>query len=77
MFGYLRRRAVSEGFLGDSRLWLVIGVVTWSVHLLRRFAGKEPRVVYKTELEPGQSLVISDLAPIEAKGPGKSVRLET
>jgi hypothetical protein len=33
--------------------------------------------VYEAELEPGQTLVISDLRPLEAKGPGKSVKLET
>jgi hypothetical protein len=37
---------------------------------------REPKVVYQAELEPGETLVISDLAPIEAKGPGKSVKLE-
>ena len=74
MFQYLRRRGLREGFLGESRLWMVIGVAAWSVHLLRRL--REPKVVYQGELEPGQTLVISDLAPIEAKGPGKSVKLE-
>jgi hypothetical protein len=73
MLQYLRRRGLREGFLGESRLWMVIGVAAWSVHLLQRL--REPKVVYQAELEPGETLVISDLAPIEAKGPGKSVKL--
>jgi hypothetical protein len=77
MFQYLRRRAVAAGFLGDSKLWFRIGVVVWSVHLLRRLASKQSKTVYEAELEPGQSIIVSDLRPIEAKGPGKSVKIET
>ena len=73
---YLRQRSLSAGFLGNSKTWFRIGVVVWSFHLLRRLAGREPVTVYEAELEPGQTLVISDLRPVEAKGPGKSVKLE-
>jgi hypothetical protein len=76
VFQYLRRRAVTAGFLGDSKLWFRIGVVVWSVHLLRRVMGNKPKTVYEAELEPGQSIVISDLRPIEARAPGKSVKLD-
>jgi hypothetical protein len=74
---YLRRRAMTAGFLGDSKLWFRIGVVVWSVHLLKRLAGNKPKTVYEAELEPGQTIIVSDLRPIEAKGPGKSVKIET
>jgi hypothetical protein len=77
VFKYLRRRAVESGFLGGSKLWVRIGIVVWSLHLLKRLVGSEPQTVYQAELEPGQTLVISDLRPLEAKGPGKSVTLET
>jgi hypothetical protein len=76
LFQYLRRRAVAAGFLGDSKLWFRIGVVVWSLHLLRRLMGNRPKVVYQAELEPGESIVISDLRPLEARGPGKSVKLD-
>ena len=72
---YLRQRSVTAGFLGSSRVWFRIGVVVWTLHLLRRLVGNEAQTVYEAELEPGQTLVISDLRPIEAKGPGKSVKL--
>ena len=49
----------------------------WSAHLLKRLTSRGPKSVYEAELEPGQTLVISDLRPLEAKGPGKSVKLET
>ena len=49
----------------------------WSLRLLQRLAGNKPKTVYEAELEPGQTLVISDLRPLEARGPGKSVKLDT
>jgi hypothetical protein len=76
VFRYLRQRSLAAGFLGESKFWLRIGVVVWSVHLLRRLATRGPKSVYEAELEPGQTLVISDLRPLEAKGPGKSVKLD-
>jgi hypothetical protein len=76
VFRYLRQRAIAEGFLGQSKFWYRLGVVVWSVHLLNRLMSKRQTLVYEAELEPGQTLVISDLRPLEAKGPGKSVKLE-
>lgn len=77
MFRYLRKRSLAAGFLGESRFWFWVGVVSWSTHLLNRLASRGERTVYQAELEPGQTLVISDLRPLEAKGPGKSVKLDT
>jgi len=76
IFRYLRQRSVAAGFLGESKLWFRIGLVVWSIHLLKRLANRSPKTVYEAELEPGQTLVISDLRPMEAKGPGKSVKLD-
>ena len=67
---------MAAGFLGESKVWFRIGLVVWSIHLLRRLAGRGPKTVYEAELEPGETLVISDLRPLEAKGPGKSVKLD-
>ena len=67
---------MAAGFLGESRFWFRVGVLVWSLRLLQRLAGKKPKTVYEAELEPGQTLVISDLRPIEARGPGKSVKLD-
>jgi hypothetical protein len=76
VFRYLRQRSLAAGFLGESKFWLRVGVVVWSAHLLKRLASRGPKSVYEAELEPGQTLVISDLRPLEAKGPGKSVKLD-
>ncbi|GEM_PF-6471552 len=77
MLRFLRQRAVAQGFLGDSKLWFRIGVVVWSIQILKWLSSRGTKTVYEAELEPGQTLVISDLRPLEAKGPGKSVKLES
>ena len=77
MLRYLRQRSLAAGLLGDSKLWFRIGVVVWSYSFLKRLASKREKTVYAAELEAGQTLVISDLRPLEAKGPGKSVRLDS
>ena len=76
MLRFLRQRAITEGFLGESRFWFNVGLVVWSIHIVRRLSSRGPRTVYEAELEPGETLVISDLRPIEAKGLGKSVKLD-
>ena len=76
MLRFLRQRAITEGFLGQSRFWFNVGLVVWSLHIVRRLSSRGPRTVYEAELEPGETLVISDLRPIEAKGLGKSVKLD-
>jgi len=73
---YLRQRAITQGFLGESKFWYRLGLVLWSVHLFNRLISKRETLVYEAELEPGQTLVISDMRPLEAEGPGKSVKLE-
>jgi hypothetical protein len=67
---------MAAGFLGGSRFWFRVGVVVWSLRLLQRIAGNKPKTVYQAELEPGQSIVISDLRPLETRIPGNSVKLE-
>ena len=76
MLRYLRQRAIAQGFLGESKFWYRLGVVVWSLHILNRLMSRRQTLVYEAELEPGQTLVISDLSPLEAKGPGKSVKLD-
>jgi len=73
---FLRQRSLTSGFLGESKFWFRVGVVVWSLHLVSRLTSRGEKTVYQAELEPGQTLLISDLRPLEAKGPGKSVKLD-
>ncbi len=47
--------------IGGSRAWLALGVTAGGLQLLRRAAKREPEVVYREELPPGQSLVVQHL----------------
>jgi hypothetical protein len=60
-----------RGVRGDSRGWFWVFVAVWTIRRLRRAIGSEPAVVYRGQLEPGETIEISHLT--ETYG-GKSVR---
>ncbi|MEA2828997.1 MAG: hypothetical protein QOG43_3436 [Actinomycetota bacterium] len=62
MLTRLRRLGLARG-LGKSNAWLAVGVTAWALQTLKKFAAKEPKVVYREQLKPGQRLVISHLPP--------------
>ncbi len=62
MLTRLRRLGLARG-LGKSNAWLAIGVTAWALQTLKRFATKEPKVVFREKLKPGERLVISHLPP--------------
>jgi hypothetical protein len=62
MLNYLRTRAFARGVLGDSRPFLAIWILLAGFRLIKRLAGSEPKVVFREELQPGESLVISHTA---------------
>jgi hypothetical protein len=59
----IRRRAVQDGLLGGDGRWLAIGAVVWGLTLARRAWHREPEVVYRTKLRPGESVVVSTARP--------------
>ena len=59
----VRRRGVEEGFLGGSPKWIAIGAITWTIWALQQAWRKEAEVVYRTQLKPGESLVIRSSRP--------------
>ena len=55
------RSLVRIGFargIGGSRAWLALGFTAGGLQMLRRAVKREPEVVYREELHPGQSMVI-------------------
>lgn len=54
----LRTNAFRRGFLGGSRVWIVLGVVAW---VLGRLAGSEQRAT--VELRPGERLLVTHEPP--------------
>jgi hypothetical protein len=61
MFEALLRRLTRTGIrrgMSGSRGWLVLGVVTGGVRILRRLAHDEEDVLYRTAIKPGDTFEI-------------------
>jgi hypothetical protein len=61
MFEALLRRLTGTGLrrgMSGSRGWLVVGVVTGGVRILRRLARDDEDVLYRTAIKPGDSFEI-------------------
>ncbi len=59
----IRRRSVEEGFFGGSPKWIAIGLLTWGVWVLQQAWRRDAELVYRTQLKPGESLVIRSSRP--------------
>ncbi len=61
MFEALLRRLTKTGIrrgMSGSRGWLLLGVVTGGVRVLRRLARDEEDVLYRTAIKPGDTFEI-------------------
>jgi hypothetical protein len=58
----LRRLGLARG-LGKSNAWLAVGATAWALQTLKKFATKQPKVVFHEKLKPGERLIISHLPP--------------
>ncbi len=56
---YIRFNATRRGLFGSSRLWMWVFVISQLLKLRRRLTGKEEKVVWRHELEPGETVVIA------------------
>ncbi|MBJ7425757.1 MAG: hypothetical protein JHD37_02385 [Ilumatobacteraceae bacterium] len=61
ILSYLRTRSLKEGLLRGRRGWFAIGVVLWTVRLVRRISSRSPQIVSKEILRAGESVSISSL----------------
>ena len=61
VLSYLRTRSLKEGLLRGRRGWFAIGVVLWTVRLVRRMSRRSPQIVSKEILRAGESVSISSL----------------
>jgi hypothetical protein len=61
MFEALLRRLTATGIrrgMTGSRGWLVVGVLTGGVRILRRLARDDEEVLYRTAIKPGDTFEI-------------------
>jgi len=55
----LRRRALTKGLFGGSRVWLILGVAAWSLRALKWALRPDPKTVYKGKLLLGETIVLT------------------
>lgn len=51
-------QGLRKGLLGGHQRWLAAGIAAYGVRKVRQASSRKPEVVYRAELEPGQSLLI-------------------
>ena len=61
LLSYLRTRSLKEGLVRGRRGWFAIGVVLWTVRLVRRISCRSPQIVSKEILRAGETVSISSL----------------
>jgi hypothetical protein len=55
---YIQRKAFGRGARGYHTAWFVIGAAAWMANRARR----RQDVIFRTELKPGESLVVKTLS---------------
>lgn len=68
---YLRTRGIKDGVFGGRRGWLALGLVMWIGRLVKKLASRSSELVAVEQLEPGQSITVSALAPREKSRRGR------
>lgn len=63
MLPMARRRAIVDGLLGGNRRWLILGGLAWAVRAYQIATTRQAEVVYRGELQPGETLVLSRETP--------------
>jgi hypothetical protein len=61
MFEALLRRLTRTGIrrgMSGARGWLILGILSGGVRLLRRLAGDDEEVLYRTVIKPGDTFEI-------------------
>ncbi len=73
MLETLSRLGLARGLLGGSRAWTMVGGLAFAVRLLKRLGGGD-KVVYRHELKPGESLLISHDRRVTVRGDATAAR---
>ena len=63
-----RRYGIERGLFGNSRLWLVLGLLAWAIRGLRWAWKPAPMKVFSGNLAEGETLTITQLPPRLSRG---------
>jgi hypothetical protein len=64
---YIQLKAFGRGLRGYHTAWVVVGVAVWMLNRARH----QNDVVYRTELKPGERLIVRTIGPGPAKSSGR------
>jgi hypothetical protein len=64
----LSRTGLRRGFVDGSQGWMVVGVAATMLRLAGRVLAQKPEVIYRTELQEGDSLEIRTMGPGRKRG---------
>jgi hypothetical protein len=71
---YLRSRGYQEGLREGRLLWKVVGAVVWSGYVYKKVMHPPAEVVFRTNLEPGESLTIASHQPRRSRRKDRRAR---
>mgnify|MGYP003622149881 CR=1 FL=1 len=74
MLPMARRRAITDGLLGGNRRWLLLGGLAWALRAYHWASSRDPEVVYRGELAPGETLVLSREEPHPSRRQARKAR---
>lgn len=65
MVSFVWRLATRKGLIGGDRRWMAVFAVIGTAKLIRRISGsgKDQKPAFRTELKPGEALMIRHLPP--------------
>jgi len=64
---YIQLKAFGRGMRGYHTAWFVVGVAVWMLNRARR----QEDVIYRTELKPGERLLVRTGKPTSTKSSGR------
>lgn len=70
----VRRRALTKGLFGGSRPWLLLGIAAWTVRGLQWALRSEPKIVYRSRLEVGETIVLRNEPPLPTRRKRRKMR---
>jgi len=59
-----RRRGLYRGVLGGQRGWLAFGALFWGGRALKRIVARQETYVTTERLAPGQTVILTAIAPL-------------
>jgi hypothetical protein len=64
LYRFLISNGFRRGMRGGNSAWFVLGTSAW---LLNRSRKKRDHVVYRTQLQPGEGLIVTTRPPVSKK----------